>query len=99
MAKPPPTPRPTFYDDPASDRLAAIITALTTEVAVLQERLHTLEAVLANHGLVGADAIEDFSPSPEQAAERVQRQQALTDRVFYVLQEEIDRLDAQTRGE
>lgn len=93
MSHPKP-PRPTFFDDTANDRLTAVITALTTEVATLGDRMATLEALLAEKGVVAADAVDQHQPDADQMAARRARHAAFTDRVFYVLQEEIDSLDA-----
>lgn len=89
----PKQPRPTFFEDTANDRLTAIITALTAEVATLCDRVVTLESVLASSGVMAKDAIETYQPTPEDMDERRQRHAAFTQRVFYVLQEEIDALN------
>lgn len=89
----PKQPRPTFFEDTANDRLTAIITALTAEVATLCDRVVTLESVLASNGVMAKDAIETYQPTPEDMDERRQRHSAFTQRVFYVLQEEIDALN------
>jgi len=86
----PKQPRPTFFEDTANDRLTAVITALTAEVATLCDRVVTLESVLAANGVMAKDAIDSYQPTPEDMEERRQRHAAFTQRVFYVLQEEID---------
>lgn len=88
----PKQPRPTFFEDTANDRLTAIITALTAEVATLCDRVVTLESVLASSGAMTKDAIDNYQPTPEDMDERRKRHAAFTQRVFYVLQEEIDAL-------
>lgn len=94
MSTPKP-PRPTFFEDTANDRLTAIITALVTEVAGLSDRVATLENLLAAQGVLSPDAVDHhFLTEQEQAARRA-RHAALTDRVFYVLQEEVDALKGQ----
>lgn len=95
MTPPPKPPRPLFFEDPASDRLTAIITALTTEVAVLQERVVTLEALLVARGALDAGAVDAHEPDADAQAARRARNAAFTDRVFYVLQEEVEALEAQ----
>lgn len=92
MTPPPKAPRPQFFDDPANDRLTAIITALTTEVAVLSDRLVTLEALLVEKSVLENEAVDSHQLDAEAMAARRQRHAAFTNRVFYVLQEEIDSL-------
>ena len=88
----PKQPRPTFFEDTANDRLTAIITALTAELATVYDRVATLEAALAAHGALPKGAVETYQPTAEDLDERRQRHAGLTSRVFYVLQEEIDAL-------
>lgn len=77
--------RPHFFDNPVTDELIAIILALTSELAVSADRLDTLERVLADAGVIPADAIERFSPDSNVTAERKQRHQDYLRRVFRVL--------------
>lgn len=94
MTATPRAPRPTFFEDPAIDRLTAIVTALSAEVAVLSERLHTLEATLADKSVLSPGEVDEREPSAEQLEARHRRQEAFNQRVFYVLQEELDSLNA-----
>lgn len=92
MTPPPKAPRPQFFEDAASDRLTAIITALTTEVAVLSDRLATVEALLVQNNVLAQGMVDAHEPDAEALAARRQRYAAFTNRVFYVLQEELDSL-------
>ncbi len=92
MSSPPKAPRPVFFEDAANDRLTAIITALAAEVAVLTDRVHSLEAALARKSVLEAGAIDAYQPSAEELAARRERHEAFNARVFYVLQEELDAL-------
>lgn len=94
MSTPKP-PRPTFFEDTANDRLTAIITALVTEVAGLSDRMATLENLLADKGVLVPDAVDHHILSQAQQDARRARHVALTDRIFYVLQEEVDALKGQ----
>ncbi|GGH03846.1 hypothetical protein GCM10007420_20270 [Glycocaulis albus] len=89
MSSTPKAPRPVFFEDAANDRLTAIITALAAEVAVLSERVHSLEAVLAEKAVLETGALDAFQPSAEQLAARRERHEAFNQRVFYVLEEEL----------
>jgi hypothetical protein len=46
------------------DQLGEALLALTSEVWILTDRLAVLEAVLAEHGIDAAAAIDRFVPSP-----------------------------------
>jgi hypothetical protein len=91
----PKPPRPTFFEDTANDRLTAIVTALVTEVAALADRVATLEGLLSEKAVLEADAVDRHVLSETEQAARRARHAALTERVFYVLQEEVDALKGQ----
>ena len=57
--------RPSFFRNPESDRLLAIIVRLLTEHSVLAERVKTLEALLDQAGIISSDQIEAFEPNQE----------------------------------
>jgi len=84
--------RPRFFEDPAIDRLAAIVTALTAEVSALADRVDTMETLLAQKGALAMHEIDAFKPGAEEAARRRKRHDALISRVFYVLREEFESL-------
>lgn len=48
----------------------SMMVALTAELVVVRGRLDTLERVLANSAVIGPSAIEDFTPSAQDEAER-----------------------------
>ncbi len=95
MTSPPKAPRPVFFDDPAIDRLTAILTALSAEVAVQNERIRSLEAALAEKSVLAPGEIDARQPPADEMEARRARQEAFNARVFYVLQEEIDALTGQ----
>lgn len=74
--------RPHFFDDPAIDQLMTFIIELTTEVAVLRERLDTVEQLLDVHGSVTRQAIEQFQPSAELESRRTAWREAYLKRVL-----------------
>lgn len=95
MTPPPKAPRPVFFDDPAIDRLTAIVTALSAEVAVQNERIRSLEAALAQKSVLALGEIDARQPTSAELDDRRARQDAFNARVFYVLQDEIDALTGQ----
>jgi hypothetical protein len=77
--------RPFFMKDPDVDRLLAIVTALTAEVAVVRERLDTTERLAALGLPATAANIEAYQPDPEVEAAREAVRAAMLDRVFRIL--------------
>lgn len=67
---------------PGEDRLLAIAAALASELAVTRERLDTLERLCQAAGLIKPDAIEQFTPTPEQSQERDSLRKGIISRVF-----------------
>ena len=57
--------RPQFFDDPAVDKLLAIVMALVGEVAVLRDRNDTLERLVDEKGLINKEEIDSYKPSEE----------------------------------
>lgn len=62
--------RPQFLDDPAVERVLSITMALAGELSVARERVDTLERLLVQRGVLGADAIESFVPDAATLAAR-----------------------------
>lgn len=82
--------RPSFYKDPAVDRLFAVVTALTAEVSVLWDRVDTVERLLDRDGTVSRAQIEGYRPDDAVEAERTARRDAFIGRVFQVIHEEAE---------
>jgi hypothetical protein len=74
--------RPHFFEDPSLDQMMTFIIELTTEVAVLRERVDTVERLLDSEGSVTRADIEAFRPSPETESERNAWREAYLKRVF-----------------
>ncbi|MGC4251971.1 MAG: hypothetical protein QM605_11105 [Sphingobium sp.] len=83
-----PIPRPTFFADPANDRMVAVITALGAEVATLMGRLHTIETLAERNGWFSRADIETYEPDEEERLRRLGLQQAFVERVFQILRED-----------
>ena len=87
----PPSESPRFCpDEPVAERLVKVVTALTTEVAVLRERLDTYERLLADKGVVSRADLENYLPSEDVESERRAWRQDFLDRVFADIKSEID---------
>ena len=74
--------RPHFFDDPAIDQMMTFMIELTTEVAVLRERLDTVEHLLSTEGKVTRELIEKFQPSAELESTRAAWRDSYLKRVF-----------------
>lgn len=85
--------RPVYLDNPQSDKLLAIIMALTGEVSVLRERLDTIEQVLEVKKILSATEIEAYEPDAKVTKEREQWRAEYIARVLRVVQEELETLN------
>ena len=65
-----------------ADRALAIVTALSAEVVVLQRRLDIVERLAAQRGLFTPDAVDSYTPSPEETAAITVQRRGFIDRVF-----------------
>jgi len=77
--------RPHFFDDPVSDELAAMLLALTAEVAVVYDRLDTVERLLEKTGVLERSKVEAYRPNEQVATERKKRHSEYLARVFRIL--------------
>lgn len=85
--------RPAFHDQPAIDRLIAMVLALTSEVSVLRDRLDTVEALGHAAGWLAPGAVDGHVPDTAARTARERRREAMLARVFAVLRQEIAELD------
>ena len=82
--------RPQFFEDVETDRLQGMMMAMATEMAVLYERVDTLERIAARKGIVLADEVQAFEPDETVQAEREAWRQKFLARLFYLYREELD---------
>lgn len=85
--------RPYFFKDPDVERVLAITMAVAQEVAVLRERLDTVERLLEKKGSLTRDDIEAFSPTREEAEERGAWMQEYIARVLRIVQQELEAIE------
>jgi hypothetical protein len=78
--------RPRFLEDDNSDKLLAMIVALSGEIAVLRERLDTYERLADDGQLPSRGSIEGYEPSDSVEDEREKDRAALLGRVFRVIE-------------
>lgn len=82
--------RPYFFDDPMAERVMNIAMAVATEVAVIRERIDTIERLLEAKGILTQEEIEDFVPTDEQAEERQLWHARYTARILRIVKQELD---------
>ncbi len=82
--------RPQFNDDSSMDNAHGMIMALAAELAVLHDRVDTMQRVAARKGIVLSEEIESFVPDDETLVAREEWRRALLRRMFYVLREQVD---------
>ena len=86
--------RPNFLDDPAIERVLSITLAVAGEVAVMRERLDTIERLMESNQKVTRQAVDNFKPTMEQAQERAMWQQEYLSRIFRIVQQELEALQS-----
>jgi hypothetical protein len=89
--------RPVFFpDEPAADKLFAVVNALVTELAVLRERQDTMERLMASKQMVAADEIEAYRADDEVDKQRRAWRDTYLRRVYSVLLENAETDDRNT---
>jgi len=89
--------RPVFFpDEPAADKLFAIVNALVTELAVLRERQDTMERLMAENNVVAADEIEAYRADDEADQQRRAWRDSYLRRVYAVLLQDAESDDRST---
>lgn len=84
--------RPFFMEDTDVERVMAITMAVAQELAVMRERLDTIERLLERDGTVTREAIESFVPSRAEAEERGAWTQEYLARILRIYQQDIESL-------
>lgn len=85
--------RPWFFDDPDVERVLSIMMAVAGELAVLRQRLDTVEELLETRGSVTRADIEAFVPDPAHAERRGRWYQEYLARILRIVQQESEARD------
>jgi polyhydroxyalkanoate synthesis regulator phasin len=85
--------RPYFFDDPAVDKLLAIVLALMGELSVTRERLDTVERILASKGQLSEDEIDGFRPDEAAKNARTTMRNEYVARVLRIIANELEELE------
>ena len=54
-----------LFEDASTDRMAQMLLVMAAEMHVLRDRVKCMEFVLAEHGILGANQIDQFTPTPK----------------------------------
>jgi nitrogen fixation/metabolism regulation signal transduction histidine kinase len=84
--------RPYFLAGEDTERLMTIVMALAQEVAVMRERMDTIERLLDRKGVVARGDIDRFEPTKSEADERGAWTQEFIARILRILQQEREAL-------
>ena len=84
--------RPQYFDDPAIDRLLSIVMALAGEVAVVKERLDTVERLLDARGTISRADIEAFAPDRDAGHQRGLMHREFAARILRGVQQDMESL-------
>jgi hypothetical protein len=87
--------KPQYFADPATDTLLSMVLALTQELSVARDRIDTLERLLDRAGVLAADKVDAYLPTPDEAAARADLRAAMLRRVFRGAEKEAQDLAAQ----
>jgi hypothetical protein len=76
-------PEQTFFDDPAIDRLLAMVMTLAAELHVTRDRLACLEMLLESGEPVTREALDRFQPSETQKETLEAARKALSSELMF----------------
>jgi hypothetical protein len=85
--------RPTYFEDPAVDRMLSIVMALVGEVSVMRERMDTIERLLDAKGAISRADIESYVPDRTAGKERGLITKAYIARVMRGVQQDMEALE------
>jgi hypothetical protein len=83
--------RPKMFTDWPDDVFMSMITALTTELMVMRDRVDTIERIAANKGVILKSEIDAYVFDDKAMAEREDARKALADRIFYLVLQQAER--------
>lgn len=84
--------RPHYFDDPAIDRTLSIVMAIAGEVAVLRERLDTVERLLDMKATISRADIEAYVPDRVAGQERGMLHKDYIARILRAVQQDMEAL-------
>lgn len=91
--------RPRYFDEPAVDKLMAITLAIAGELAVLRDRVDTIERLSAAGTPVTTEAIDAYVPDADTRARRDIWRETYLETVLRVVHQEKEGLERQAGHE
>lgn len=85
--------RPSYFEDPAIDKILSITLALAGEVAVLRDRLDSVERLAEAGQPIGPGAVDAFQATPDIRAARDQWREGFLDVVLRAVHQEMEDLE------
>ncbi len=85
--------RPWFLADPDVERVLSITMAVAGELAVLRQRLDTIEELLAERGSISKADIDAFMPNAAQQEARGRWNQEYLARILRIIQQQREALE------
>lgn len=82
--------RPTYFADRSIDNILSITLALAGEVAVMRERLDSVERLLEGGEAVTREKVDSFQPSPSAVEERDAWRAHFLDVILRSVQQELE---------
>ena len=74
--------RPYFFKDPDVERVLNITMAVAGELAVARERIDTLERLLQEKDVLGADDVENYRPDEQVTEQRLKWHKSYISRIL-----------------
>ncbi len=85
--------RPYFFEDPAVERVMNITMAIGMELAVMRERMDSIERLLDEKGVVSREDINSYTPKNKQIeTERQQWHSEYISRILRIIQQEMEQM-------
>jgi len=85
--------RPFFLDDPQAEQTLSIAMAVAGELAVVRERMDTIERLLEEAAVIKRQAIEAYVPGEDAARERMRWQAEYASRILRIVQQQREALE------
>lgn len=78
----------TYFKDPQLDRAVGLVFQLAAELHVTTQRLHVVEALLVEHGVLGAHEVDHYEPDDATRAHLDSVRDAALGRLLRVVTEQ-----------
>jgi hypothetical protein len=85
--------KPTYAQDPATDKLLSMVLVLAQELSVACDRIDTLEQVLEEKNYVERDKLVNYIPTKAVTAERDAKREKMLSRLFRATESEFQSMN------